>query len=297
VTGVQTCALPIYVAAVGKRLKTLDAVVGTDTPASVAIVYDWNVRWAIDDAKGFLQRNTGYEQTVIKHYQVFWQLGIPVDIIDQTRGLEDYDIVTAPMLYLLRPGFAEAVDAFVKQGGTFVVTYITGYSNESDLVFRGGIPGPLRECLGIWCEEIDALYPEDRNAIKWNGKSYEAFDLCELIHAESAEVLGSYGSDFYAGRPALTVNKYGSGKAYYIAARTGEDFLGDFYGKLTKERGVKPVLDKPLPHGVTAQVRGNGEIEYVFVMNFTPEKKTVDAGVLGKKELEPFEVWIAERKA
>ncbi|MDR1863354.1 MAG: beta-galactosidase [Treponema sp.] len=288
------------VAAVGERLKTMDDVIGTGTPSAAAIVYDWNVRWAVDDMKGLLQDNTNYEQTVIDHYGAFWRLGVPVDIIDQsiaeqTRGLAGYDLVAAPMLYLLRPGFAEAVDAFVKQGGTFAATYATGYTNETDLVFRDGIPGPLRKILGIWCEEIDALYPEDRNSIEWKGKSYRAFDLCELIHAESAEVIGTYGSDFYAGRPALTVNRYGSGRAYFIAARTGQDFLGDFYRTVAAERGIKPVLEKPLPKGVTAQARMGGGIEHVFVMNFTPEKKEVDAGALGKKVLEPYEVWITRK--
>jgi beta-galactosidase len=298
------------VAAVGERLKTMDAVIGTGTPSAVAIIYDWHVRWALEDVKGLLQKNTGYLETVIDHYQTFWRLGIPVDIIDQSitgqsiigqsitgqsRGLEGYDLVIAPMLYLLRPGFAEAVDGFVKKGGVFAATYGTGWAGESDLVFRGGIPGPLRKCLGVWCEEIDALYPEDRNSILWEGKSYEAFDLCELIHAESAETLGTYGADFYAGRPALTVNRYGAGRAFFIAARTGRDFLGDFYARLARECGVKPVLESPLPVGVTAQVRSGGGTEHIFVMNFTPEKKTVDAGALGKKELEPYETWIVER--
>src|ERR1035438_5024065 len=38
-------------------------------------------------------------------------------------------------------------------------------------------------------------------------------------HAESATVLATYGRDFYAGRPALTVNACGAGKAYYVASR------------------------------------------------------------------------------
>ena len=54
-------------------------------------------------------------------------------------------------------------------------------------------------------------------------------------------------------------------------------------------------MDKPLPVGVSAQVRSGSGTEHVFVMNFSPEKKTVDAGGPGKKELEPYEVWITER--
>ncbi|MDR0474123.1 MAG: beta-galactosidase [Treponema sp.] len=283
------------VASVGERLNALNAVAGSDTPSAAAIVYDWNVRWALDGAQGFLQSKTGYEKTVIDHYSVFWQMGIPVDFVDSTRSLEGYDLVIAPMLYMLRPGFAEKLDAFVQNGGTYVATYITGYVNESDLCFLGGFPGPLRKCLGIWSEEIDALYPEDRNSIVWKGKKYEAFELCELIHAESAEVLGTYGSDFYAGRPALTVNRFGKGKSFYIAARTGRDFLMDFYSDLTGGIGIKRLVEK-LPRGVTAQARSDGNTDHIFVMNFTPRKQKVNAGSLGLKELAPWETWITERK-
>ena len=282
------------VASVGERLQSLDDLAGTDTPSAVALVYDWNVRWALDDIKGLLQKNTNYEQTVLDHYAAFWQMGIPVDIIDSSRSLEGYELVIAPMLYMLRPHFAEALDAFVQKGGTYAATYVTGYVNESDLCFRGGFPGPLRKCLGIWAEEIDALYPEDRNSIQWNGKSYEVFDLCEQIHAENAEVLGTYGSDFYAQKPALTMNSYGAGKAYFIAARTGRDFLMDFYDHVTKELGIHRALEN-LPQGVTAQIRSDGKKDHVFVMNFTPKSQIIDSGAAGKKELAPWECWIFER--
>ncbi|MDR0655747.1 MAG: beta-galactosidase [Treponema sp.] len=283
------------VKAVGERLKGLDGLVGAATPSRAAIIYDWNVRWILDDIKGLLQIKHGYEKTVIEHYSCFWHMGIPVDIIDSKQSLEGYDLVVAPMLYMLRTGVAEAIESFVKQGGTFVATYITGYTDENDLCFTGGFPGPLKEILGIWCEEIDSLYPRDRNSINWKNKKYEVYDFCELIHSRGAEVLASYGSDFYSGRPALTVNRYGKGKAWFIAARTGLDFLQDFYHDRAKDCGLKPALDTVLPGGVTAQIRSTGKKDYIFVMNFSPEKQSVDAGNLGKKTLEPYETWIIER--
>jgi beta-galactosidase len=290
------------VAALGERLKTLDGVVGTSTPASAALIYDWNIRWALDDVHGLLQKKTNYEQTVIDHYHAFWQMGIPVEVIDSKRSFEDYELLIAPMLYLLRDGVAEAVGDFVRRGGVFVATYASGYVNHTDLCFQGGFPGPLREILGIWCEEIDALYPEDSNTVEWKGRSYRAFDLCELIHSRGAEVLGTYGADFYAGRPALTVNSFGKGRAYFIAARTGQDFLRDFYGDVAGGLGLVRALDglpyspglPPLPEGVTAQIRSDGRRDYVFVMNFNPREVRVDAGARGSKTLAPYEVWITE---
>jgi beta-galactosidase len=280
------------VAEVGKRLQGLDDLVGADTPAQVALIHDYQVRWALDDVKGFLQDKTGYGETVLNHYRPFWKQGIPVEVIDSRQALDKYRLVIAPMLYLLREGTAERLDAFVRQGGILVTTYATGYVNESTLAFLGGFPGPLKETLGIWCEEIDALYPGEENSIQWNGKSYRAFDLCELIHGRGAETLGVYGSDFYAGRPALTVHRRGEGKAYFIAARTGEDFLDDFYRRVTAEADIRLYFND-LPKGLTAQVRNNGEKNFVFLMNFTSETKRV-SGESGILDLKPFEARIID---
>jgi beta-galactosidase len=280
------------IAELGDCLKGLDDLVGADTPAKTALIYDYHVRWALDDVQGFLQGKTGYEETVVEHYRAFWKRGIPLDVIDSRQALDRYSLVIAPMLYLLREGTAGRIDEFVRRGGTFVATYATGYVNESTLAFLGGFPGPLKETLGIWCEEIDALYPGEGNSIEWKGKSYGAFELCELIHEEGAEVLGTYGSDFYAGRPALTLNRRGQGRAYFIAARTGGDFLDDFYRHAAAEAGIEPLFDT-LPEGVTAQIRSNGKKDFIFLMNFTNGERQVSGG----PGLGPFEVKIMERPA
>ncbi|MDR2807622.1 MAG: beta-galactosidase [Spirochaetaceae bacterium] len=283
------------VAAVGKRLKTLDALVGSDTPSKVGIIFDWNVRWALDDAKGFLQDKTGYEQTVVDHYRAFWKMGTPVDIIDSTRSFDKYTLLVAPMLFLIREGVAQRIDQFVQNGGIFVATYLTGYVNESALTFLGGFPGPLKETLGLWFEEIDALFPEESNSIEWGGKSYRAFDLCELAHLCGAAALGTYQSDFYAGYPALTVNQRDKGKAYCIAARTGSDLLDDFYRSIVEEAHIKPALEYSLPQGVSAQIRSSDKKDFIFVMNFTDTIKTVNTTGIGSFSLSPFESRIIER--
>ena len=114
-------------------------------------------------------------------------------------------------------------------------------------------------------------------------REYKAVDFCELIHAETAQTLGVYIKDFYAGRPALTVNLFGEGKAWYMASRFDEGFLKDFYTSLIAELGLKKVLATELPPGVTAQVRSDGFNEYIFVMNFSEEQRIVDLGE-GKAE-------------
>ena len=93
------------------------------------------------------------------------------------------------------------------------MTYISAYVNETDLCWLGGFPaGKLKDVFGLWNEEIDTLYPEDENSVLMGEKSYKAVDYCEIIHPSTAEVLGVYESDFYAGNPAVckgTITKEG----------------------------------------------------------------------------------------
>ncbi len=281
------------VSEVGEVLEGLDDLVGTTVEPEVALIYDWENKWALDDAKGPRSGDKGYRELCFRHYHAFRQAGIPVDVIDMDQDLSRYRFVIAPMLYMIRPGVDERLAAFVAGGGTLVATFWTGIVNETDLAFLGGFPGgALRKALGIWAEEIDALYPEDQNSLVPEpgnplglSASYEVRNYCELVHAETAEVLGTYGSDFYAGRPALTRNAHGSGTAYTISADADDAFLRDFYRALQDETGLDRALNTELPEGVTAQLRSDGTSDYVFILNFTAEGATVDLGKTRYRDL------------
>lgn len=274
------------VADVGQKLERLSEIIGTTVRPDVAIIYDWENKWALDDAQGPRRGEKGYLEACQRHYHAFWRQGIPVDVIDMDQDFSPYRLLIAPMLYMIRPGVDERIAAFVRHGGTFVTTYWSGIVDENDLCFLGGWPGgQLRQLLGIWAEEIDALYPEDRNAIvmlpgnalRLIGE-YEARDYCDLIHTEGATVLAQYKEDFYAGRPALTVNTFGQGKAYTIASNNDNRFLRDFYGALARELELLRSLNAELPYGVSAQLRTDGKHKYIFVMNFNTETTTIDLG-------------------
>lgn len=262
------------VAELGGILEKLSPLAGTSVKPEAAIIYDWENRWAIDDFQGFHQEKRDYEGECRRHYRYFWENGIPVDVISMDDDFSQYKLVIAPMLYMVRPGVGERAEAFTRAGGTWVSTFLTGLVDENDLCFLGGFPRPLRKMLGIWSEELDTLHDHETNSIvKPDGKTYTVKTFCDLIHCETAESLATYASDFYAGRPALTKNKFGEGSAYYIAARLDEDFLSDFYGEVA--HGLKRNLDAPLPCGVTVQRRSDETHDYLFLMNFSEEEKKV----------------------
>ncbi|PNQ80229.1 beta-galactosidase [Paenibacillus sp. F4] len=270
---------------VGNALEKLEEVIGTSVPAEAAVIFDWENRWGINDSQGPRNKGVKYEETAEAHYLALWEQGVPVDVIHMDADFSKYKLLVAPMLYMVRSGVGERIQKFVENGGVFVATYWSGIVDEHDLCFLGGFPGPLRKTLGIWSEEIDGLHDHDRNHIlpvegnelDLQGE-YEAVELCDLIHTEGAEVLAVYGSDFYAGRPALTMNRLGQGKAYYIASRNIGLFHSHFYRSLIDDAGISKALNVKLPHGVNTAIRTDGVHDYIFILNFThePQKITLD---------------------
>ena len=282
---------------IGKTLKELDCLAAATVKPEVAIIYDWENRWAIEEFQGLRKDTRDYLNTAQNHYEYFWKNGIPADIIEMECDFSQYKLLIAPMLYMLKPETAWRIEEFTKNGGTFVATYLSGIADQNDLCFLGGFPGPLSDVLGIWSEETDALYDQDKNYVDTDCRSffkrqqrYEVKLYCDLIHTKTAKTLAVYEKDFYAGRPAVTVNDFGKGQAYYIAFRSDTDFLNDFYAALDDKLCLNRVIDY-LPEGVTAQVRKNDKEEYIFLLNFTeiPQKVRIGNGklfnLLTKKEI------------
>jgi len=271
------------VSKLGNDLKEMKDIVGTSVNPEVAVIYDWENRWAIDQLQG-LNRDRNYETTVMKHYKSFWEKGISVDVNSMEVDFSTYKLIVAPMLYMSKANVANRLKEFVANGGTLVLTYCSANVNENDLCYMNGFPGDgLMEVAGVWAEEIDPLYPKDKNSITVNegrlkGKKYECNTLCEIIHPlENTKVLATYDSDFYKDMAAVTVNEYGKGKCYYIATRLEDEF----FDELSKDISDELELEKPsfgeIPKGVSVTQRyGDGE-EYYFVMNFADEEKVITA--------------------
>lgn len=265
------------VSALGKRLEGLDFIVGTMPKTKTAILYDWDNRWALEGAQGFANYDKKTMQTLESYYSPLWKRGINTDIIGENDGFDKYGLIIAPMRYSVSEKLSEKLEGFVKNGGTLLFTYASAMVNENDLCYTGGFPGAgLKKVFGIWNEEIDTLYPGEGNTVKLtDGGEYNAIDYCELIHAEGAEVLAGYTDDFYAGMPALTVNNYGKGRAYYQAFRDDGAFSDMLISRLLCECEIKGAFDGVLPDGVTAHSRTDGENTYIFLQNFTTSEKTV----------------------
>ena len=147
-----------------------------------------------------------------------------------------------------------------------MVTYWSGVVNETDLCYLGDAPHMLTDVLGVRRMEIDALYDgEERRCVSACDELPETASgslLCEVSALEGATPLMVYDEDFFAGAPAVTVNRFGEGKAYYIATRFEEEFYKPLYEMIT-DGVAQSCWPGHLPENIIACSRG----EYVFLIN------------------------------
>lgn len=258
-------------AELGKELKKLGGkLLDSELNSRVGIIFDWDNWWALELSSG-PNIDLKYIDQIEKYYDAFHDMNIPIDFVKPDGDFSRYDVIIAPVLYMLKPGTAKNIEDFTENGGTFVTTFFSGYVDENDRVKLGGYPSELRNLLGLWVEEIDPLFPNMNNTLIINNPSqsfraeYKCSMLCDILNAEGAEVLAVYGSDFYAGKPVLTVNKFGKGKAYYIASNPETDFIKDFTKHLCSENSITAPFDTV--EGVEITQRLKEDTEFTFILN------------------------------
>jgi len=284
------------ICALGNELEKAKDIVGSTIDAKVAILMDNDSWWAVDNPYGsgsksldnevFWAANgqpfpsvlVSYFGELERYFNAFYDLNVPVDVIGVNYDFSKYKVVVAPLLHMIKPGFKESVEEFVRNGGTFITTYFTGFIDEHVGVFLGGYLGPLKDVLGVEVEEYDPLPLEGKNVIKMAAelggfkKEYGCTVWCDVAHTTTAKTLATFGEDYYAGFPCFTENQLGSGKAYYLATRPTEEFMRAFVGKILADQGIRA---PQLPEGVESVRRSKGDTTFDFYLNHGKAEKQV----------------------
>lgn len=259
----------------GEALKALNEICHSKVKSKAAVIYDQENFWALEDSQGPKNDGLYYKETVQKYYGALRKAGMNVDIIDMECDLAGYEIVAAPMLYLFRAGIEDKLKQFVSAGNIALISYWSGIVDENDRCFLEGTPYGLMDVAGLRSTEIDGLYdgeenqfiPIENNSLSLT-KNYKCTNLCELVQIQTATVLMMYGSDFYKDTPAVTVNEFNNGKAYYVGADAEQDFYDDFIKLVIDTNSVERDVNIDIPKGVEVTTRYNDKYQYTFIQNF-----------------------------
>jgi beta-galactosidase len=173
---------------------------------------------------------------------------------------------------MFRAGIQNKLRDFVRNGGILISTCFSGLVNDTDLCFLGeATEEKLSDVFGMWVEETDSLYDNERNFMKWNGKEYPLYELCEVIHPTDCQVLSVYEKDYYKGTPTLTCNNFGKGKAYHIASTSDLEFYNDFMKMIAEDAGLECAFSGELPEGVNSAFRVSDGRKIIFLQNYNEE--------------------------
>ena len=265
----------------GARLAALPELPAPGRDAQVALVFDWESWWAVEERDH--PTRVDYLALMLAWYGEFHRRGIQVDIIgpeEVDAADAAYDLVVAPALYLLRDEGARALARFVEAGGTLLAGPVTDIVDTHDQFRPGGFLTQLGPVLGIRFEDFGALagasaggtgvgaltateQAHDPSAISGTRVAVSSGDsgffgglVAEIVHPEGASVEATFAEGLAAGFPALTRHRHGAGEAWYVATMPDAEGLERVVGAVVEASGVRPVVAQ-LPAGVEAARRGD----------------------------------------
>jgi beta-galactosidase len=258
------------VSQIGEELKLLaPAIKDTHVVAEACILYSHDNAWTLQQP---MQPNKAFN--LRNHIQLFYSAlhdrNISVDFARPSEDLSKYRLVFAPSLQLLSGGEADMLKYYVQNGGTLVGTFNTGLVDENNMASDSGYPRELTELFGLEVLEFDPLPPGEENHLTFKGAFptshlHPARLWCDIIDAKECQVLATYAKDFYAGKPAMTMNTYGLGKAIYIGTQSHDHFYYDLVGWLRQMCNLHPLLK--VPETVQVSMREKEGTKIFFLLN------------------------------
>lgn len=280
------------VKALGVELHKLDSILPSRVQSNVAILFDWNNWWALE--QGDKPSNDLKLLPAIKEfYSEFFRRNIPVDFVHPNADLRHYKLVIIPHLYLVNELAGLNIEQYVENGGTILTTFFSGIVDQNDRVLLGGYPAPLRRTLGAWVEEFFVYTETQTNFIKTqDGHLFKCYFWSDVIHLEGGEALGVYQEDYIAGSPAITWNRFGMGSSYYLGTRLKQDGLAWLLDRICADAGVQPIL--LATSGVEITSRNDDTHSWLFLLNHSDESARVKLPTEGLELITGARVTILE---
>jgi beta-galactosidase len=251
-----------------------DEILGSQVKSQVAMMLSYDSRFAFQ-----IQPNNprfSYPEHFHQIYRAFYQHHVAVDITAPNADLSSYNLIIAPALHLITDATAENLKRYVHAGGTLVVTQRTGVKDESNMVVNQRLPGLLAEVCGVEVEDYDSLSSQMQNSLEFmipelKDACATVGVLCDILKPTSATVVARYTQDYYAGKPAITLNQFGAGRTIYIGA-VGDAQLYDLLARwLLNTTGLQDTFATPTGVEVTQRVQGSKSLHFILNHNGSPQ--------------------------
>ena len=227
-----------------------------------------------------------YNDVVRWVFDTLYKMNVECDFLfPESKNMSDYKMIVAPALYAAPDELLRRLDRFVRDGGTLVTTFKTGFTNENVKVSHEVQPHILRECMGYRYDQF--TFPVDtglQGEIAAEDGSDEAKVFMELLIPEGAEVLAFYDHYNWNRYAAVTRNQCEKGYAYHIGCMTGEGVLKKVFLRALEDAGIRRETECGFPLIMRKGVNDLGKTVR-FYLNYSGQEQAEIPVCAGGRDL------------
>jgi beta-galactosidase len=263
----------------GEEIKRLsDILIGTQCSSQAAILYDFD-----NESHARIERATGKyrEANELSVYQALSERHLSVDVLPlsslETAGqLSDYQIIFFPHAHVLAAGDVSVLQKYVEGGGTLVFGCWSGYRNRNHWCYDAAGKAFYEGLIGGRVADFTVVPPEENPIMRFAGSEMPleapVFNEVLAVAAKEAHILASYASNYYAGKPAVSLHRKGQGQVIHF----GSFFTTKNVTALLDVLGIQdPIADwADIPVDFQVTVRSNGDERFYFLLNFSGTTQT-----------------------
>ena len=239
-----------------------------------------------------------YNDVVRWGYDALYKMNVECDFIwPESQNIENYDVIVLPALYAVEEKVLNRLKEYVKQGGTLVSTFKTGFANENVKVYADDQPHNMTDVFGMHYQQF--TFPKKVTLSGMQDRHPEAKTFMELLVPDTANVLSSYEHYNWKEYAAITENQYGDGYAYHIGCMFEEVELQKLFRYILEKAGVSCEEKVAFPLIIRKGKNAQGK-EITFYLNYSenemePAISEDEKILIGHSKLEPWGVCVTEK--
>jgi beta-galactosidase len=273
--GADGTPVPVYdeIRQTGEEFaKAGPAIAGTSPHADVALVNDYDSRWAIT----FQRHSANFDPVgeMLAFYRPLREQAQSVDMISINAPLDGYKVVELPGLNVISQATADRLMAYVRNGGHLLLGPRTAMKDEFNALQPERQPGPLESFLG---GRVDQFYALDSDVPLTGDLGTGTANIwAEQLSVQSPEtkVVERYGKSngWLDDQPAILTRQVGKGSITYVGAWLSPALLNTLTTGLLEEAGVKPILPGVLAGVEVSRRSGEGKSVLILINHNTSEE-------------------------
>jgi beta-galactosidase len=204
-----------------------------------------------------------------------------VDFVWPGSDFGGYRLLIAPHLKIVEPTLAEKLTAFVRAGGTLVLTAQSGSKDRNCHLVEMPLPGLLRELTGIEIEDWTTLGErESRDVRLHDGRQLSLGTFVERLKPayggiDATQTVGTWLSNdpLLVGAPAITRHRAGRGSVIYVGGYCPSAAVGMLLAHLAASLDLHPIVEAD--GDIEAIERSVNGAKYLVLLNHAASARRV----------------------